>query len=73
MVRDKTRNDGGDKGLRWVAAEPPSDGLRWATWSTEILSASTVFETRKNNSVTPVGDRWNMIKKRRRASRTSIV
>ena len=29
-------------GLHWVAAEPPSDGLRCATWSTEIRSASTV-------------------------------
>lgn len=30
--------------LHWVAAEPPSEGLRCATWSTEILSASTVFK-----------------------------
>ena len=34
-------------GLHWVAAEPPSDGFRWATWSTEILSASTVCKAQK--------------------------
>ena len=33
-----------EESLHWVAAEPPSDGLRWATWSTDILSASTVFD-----------------------------
>lgn len=40
--------------LHWVAAEPPSDGLRCATWSTEIRSASTVFtaHTEKSESRT---------------------
>lgn len=34
---------GSKESSHWVAAEPPSDGLRCATWSTEILSASTVL------------------------------
>lgn len=37
------------KDSHWVAAEPPSDGLRWATWSMEIRSASTVWQASKND------------------------
>ena len=76
LQKENLENNGKENGTdsHWVAAEPPSDGLRWATWSTEIRSASTFFKaTRKWFNQTIPEHLGEMIKERNNANLNRIA